>query len=169
MVPSKTPRKIDDSGKFCQNTLFFFNEILLSYQFPLVRPSCELGLPKCLPNASQMSPKCFPDASKMRLRWVSDASQIPDASKKPTKCFPNVSQMGPKYPKWWYDVMMIYDMMFPLPRFLFIDLSSMILQVGSEKPVWGLVLGSYIYIYGSFSFVGSHQNTTGTAPRARGT
>ena len=63
----------------------FFNDILLSYQFPLVRPSCELGLPKCLPNASQMSPKCFPDASKMPLRWLSDAFQIPDASQMPPK------------------------------------------------------------------------------------
>ena len=49
-------------------THWFFNDILFSYQFPLVRPSCELGLPKCIPNASQMSPKYFPDASKMPLR-----------------------------------------------------------------------------------------------------
>ena len=72
----------------------FFNDILLSYQFPLVRPSCELGLPKCLPNASQMSPKCFPDASKMPLRWLSDAFQIPDASQMPPKsCYIAFSSM----------------------------------------------------------------------------
>ena len=92
-------------GTFVKKPRFFFNAILLSYQFPLVRPSCELGLPKCLPNASQMSPKClpnvsqmpprcFPDASKMPLRWLSDAFQIPDASQMPPKsCYIAFSSM----------------------------------------------------------------------------
>ena len=144
----------------------FFNAILLSYQFPLVRPSCELGLPKCLPNASQMSPKClpnvsqmpprcFPDASKMPLRWLSDVSQIPDASQMPPKScsfaffsmillhryhswLPNVSQMM----IWchddiWYDV---FSSMILLYWFLFHDSSSWCKQ----KPVLGLVLGSFI-------------------------
>ena len=82
--PQKHLVKLMILGSFLKKPCFF-NDILLSYQFPLVRPSCELGLPKCLPNASQMSPKCFPDASKMPLRWLSDAFQIPDASQMPPK------------------------------------------------------------------------------------
>ena len=131
----------------------FFNDILLSYQFPFVRPllwarSAQMH-PKCLPNVSQMSPKCFPDASKMPLRWLSDAFQIPDASQMPPKsCYIAFSSMillhrshSSMITKDNSDINDVFSYMILLHWPLFHDSSSWF----KKKPVWGLVLGSYIY------------------------
>ena len=160
MVPSKTPSKIDDSGNFCQKTLLFQWYIaLLSISScpPLLWARSAQMPPKCLQNVSQMPPKCLPNASQMPLRCLSDDSQMPSRSQMPLRCLPSLATL--LSPPWFYSIDLILpwwqktiliSMMFSPIWFFFIDLSSMILQVGSEKPVWGLVLGSlviYIYIY----------------------
>ena len=157
MVPSKTPRKIDDSGNFCQKTLLFQWYIaLLSISScpPLLWARSAQMPPKCLPKVSQMPPKCLPNASQMPLRCLSDDSQMPSRSQMPLRCLPSLATL--LSPPWFYSIDLILpwlpktiliSMMFSPIWFFFIDLSSMILQVGSEKPVWGLVLGSYVYVY----------------------
>ena len=154
MVPSKTPRQIAVSGNFCQKTLLFqWNIVLLwiSSCPPLLWARSPQMPPKCLPDASQMPPRCFPDASKMPLRCLSDDSQMPSRSQMPLRCLPSLAPL--LSPPWfysidltlpWWEKTVLIWMMFSPPWFFFIDLSSMILQVGSEKHVWGLVLGSFI-------------------------
>ena len=165
MVPSKTPSTIYDSGNFSQKTLLFQWYIaLLSISScpPLLWARSAQMLPKCFPNVSQMPPKCLPNPSQMPLRCLSDDSQMSPRSQMPRRCLPSLAPLlsspwfysidithgSQMYPKWWYGVMMIYDMMFSPPWFFFIDFSSMILQVGSKKTCLGSRAGViYIYIY----------------------
>ena len=161
MVPSKTPREIYDSGKFCQKTLLFpWYIALLSISScpPLLWARSAQMPPKCLPNVSQMPPKCLPNASQMPLRCLSDDSQMPSRSQMPLRCLsdasqvllhcfllhdstPSISLFHDDKTQFWYQwCFLLYDSssLTSLPWFF---------KLVQKKPVWGLVLGSYIRVY----------------------
>ena len=56
----KTPGKVKQQIDLCEKGLFFGNEILLFCVLSSLSHSCQIGLPKSLPDASQMPPKCSP-------------------------------------------------------------------------------------------------------------
>ena len=102
---SKTPDKVNILIELLRKTLIFYIDILVFHSLSSLSHSWKLGLPRCLPDVSQMSPRCLPDVSEMSLKCLPDVSQIS------LRCLPYVSQMSPR---------------FLLPDFSFM----MILQVG---------------------------------------
>ena len=123
---STTHNKIS-SLKHVRRKTCFYNQILLSHGLSSLSHSWKLGLPKCLPDVSQMSLECLPDVCQMSLRCLPDVSQISP------RCLPDVSQMSSQMS----------------PRCLpdsssLISISWWFSMLIETKTVWGLTLGSFV-------------------------